>query len=101
MLNITGSGENYGCTRGKHGWFSIDEMIGWEGRLGDRPVRSLQGCTNENKLQNKTSRRGIKHQNINRQPGKREGEVTQGLVLKQRLYQITDQPEHEKNIRKM
>ena len=101
MLNITGSGENYGCTRGKHGWFSIDEMIGWEGRLGDRPVRSLQGCTNKNKLYNKTSRRGIKHQNNSRQPGKREGEVTKELVLKQRLYQITDQPEDEKNIRKM
>ena len=49
----------------------------------------------------KTSRRDIKHQNNSRQPGKREGEVTKELVLKQRLYQITDQPEDEKNIRKM
>jgi hypothetical protein len=65
-------------------------MIGWEGRLGDRPVRSLQGCTNSNKLQNKASRRGIEHQNNSRQPGRREGEVTRVLVQKQRLYQITD-----------
>ena len=76
-------------------------MIGWEGRLGDRLVSSLQGCTNNNKLQNTTSRRDIKHQNNSRQPGKKEGEVTKELVLKQRLYQITDQPEHEKKIRKM
>ena len=76
-------------------------MIGWGGRLGDRPVRSLQDCTNENKLQNKASRRGIEHKNNSRQPGKRDGEVTRGLVLKHRLYQITDQPEHEKKIRKI
>ena len=33
LFNITGSGESHGCTRGKHGWFSIDEMIGWEADL--------------------------------------------------------------------
>jgi hypothetical protein len=71
------------------------------GELGDRPVRSLQGRTNANKLQNKASKRGIKHQNNSKQHGRREGEVTRGLVQKQRLYQITDQPEHEKKIRKM
>jgi hypothetical protein len=101
LFNITGSGESHGCTRGKHEWFSIDEMIGWEGRLGDRPVRSLQGCTNANKLWNQASKKGIEHQNNSRQPGRREGEVTRGLVQKQRRYQITDQPEHEKKIRKM
>ena len=85
----------------QHGWLSIDEMIGWEGRLGDRPVRSLQDCTNENELYNKASRRGLEHKNNSRQPGRREGEVPRGLVQKQRLYQITDQPEHEKKIRKM
>ena len=76
-------------------------MIGWEGRLGDRPVRSLQGCTNVNKLQNKASRRGAEYQNNSRQSGRREGKVTRGLVQKQRLYQITDQPEHEKKIRRI
>jgi hypothetical protein len=43
----------------------------------------------------------LEHQNNSRQPGRREGEVTRGLVQKQRLYQITDQPEHGKKIRKM
>jgi hypothetical protein len=71
------------------------------GRLGDRPVRSLQGCTNANKLYNKASRRDIEHQNNSRQPGRREGEVTRGVVQKQKLYQIIDQPEDEKKIRKM
>ena len=55
-------------------------MIGWEGRLGDRPVRSLQGCTNENKVQNRASKKCIEHQNNSRQPGEREGEVPRGLV---------------------
>jgi hypothetical protein len=50
---------------------------------------------------NKASRRGVEHKNNSRQPGRREGEVPRRLVQKQRLYQITDQPEHEKKIRKM
>ena len=33
MVNITGGGESHGCTRGQHGWFDIDEMIGWEADL--------------------------------------------------------------------
>jgi hypothetical protein len=49
----------------------------------------------------KRCRREIEHQNNSRQPGRREGEVARGLVQKQRLYQIIDQPEHKKKIRKM
>jgi hypothetical protein len=30
LINITGSGKSHEFTRGQHGWFSIDEMIGCE-----------------------------------------------------------------------
>jgi hypothetical protein len=73
FVSITGHEESHGCTRGQYGWFIIDERIGWEGRLENRPVRSLQGCTNENKLWNKASRRCLEHQKNSRQPGRREG----------------------------